>query len=348
MRTIAAVLTASLLLTACSSGGAEEPSPSPTPTESPSPSASPTPPSVFPLTGMPADDPLEDQPVVSVKIENTPAARPLAGIEAADLVYEQIVEGGVTRFAALFHSQLPDEVGPIRSGRLVDVPLLEPWSSVMVYSGARDDVTQALRRANHIGLVADPGTGPVFSRAPDRPGSHDLMAALPLALDQGRDLVDVGPVPATALSFDDDAPVGGVAAEEFTVPLTPSARAGWEWDDGAQVYRRLQNGAPLEVTGDGRIGAATVVLIVTDITTGGCCDTAGNAFTVTRLVDGSGDAVVWRDGHRFEAQWRKGDVGTHLKLLTPDGEPFPMAPGPSWWQLAAADAVPPAPTDDDT
>ncbi|PWG74405.1 DUF3048 domain-containing protein, partial [Enterococcus hirae] len=86
-----------------------------------------------------------DQPVVAVKIENTPSAYPLAGIEQADVVYEQIVEVGVTRFAALFHSQLPERVGPVRSARFVDVPLLQPWAPVLVYSGARGEVNDALR-----------------------------------------------------------------------------------------------------------------------------------------------------------------------------------------------------------
>ena len=108
--------------------------------------------------------------MVSVKIENTPSARPQAGLDRADVVFEEIVEGGVTRFAALFHSDLPAEVGPVRSARLVDVPLLNPWHSILVYSGARGDVTDALRAADHIGLLADPGTGPIFSRRPTVPG----------------------------------------------------------------------------------------------------------------------------------------------------------------------------------
>ena len=110
----------------------EDASPSPTETSSTTPTtdvavADPaTPASAFPLTGVPTDDPRLDQPVVSVKIENTPSARPQAGLDRADVVFEEIVEGGVTRFAALFHSDLPAEVGPVRSARLVDVPLLEP------------------------------------------------------------------------------------------------------------------------------------------------------------------------------------------------------------------------------
>ena len=346
MRIVPAVLAASLVLAACSSGPTGKPTPSPTAasgTASPSPSDT-QPAAAFPLTGVPTDEPRLDQPVVAVKIENTPSAYPLAGIEQADVVYEQLVEGGVTRFAALFHSSLPDRAGPVRSARFVDVPLLEPWSSILVYSGARGEVTQALRNANQIGLLADPGTpdGPIFYRAPDRPGSHDLLADLEAALERGRSEPDVAPVPEPPLAFDDTAPPGGVDQTEFEIAMSSASRAGWAWDDAEGVYRRLRDGEPLPVTGDEPATAANVVLVVADIGEGGCCDTAGQAFTVTDL-EGTGDAIVWRDGQRFEASWSKDADSDHLRLQTADGELFPLAPGSSWWHLAGSSAVPPAP-----
>lgn len=345
MRTIAAVLTASLLLAACSSSPTEEvtSSPSPTATTSPSPSPSPTPASAFPLTGVETDEPLDDQPVVAVKIENTPSAYPLAGIEQADVVYEQIVEGGVTRFAALFHSQLPERVGPVRSARFVDVPLLQPWAPVLVYSGARGEVNDALRGAS-LALEVDPGTrdGPIFFRAPDRPGSHDLLADPTAALDASGEDEEAAPVPEDPFAFDEDAPDDGVEQTDFDIAMTSASTSSWEWDDGDDVYRRLRNGEPFPVV-DGEVGAATVVLVVAGIGQGGCCDTAGNPFTVTNL-EGTGDAVVWRDGQRFEATWSKDSASDPLELLTADGDPFPMATGPSWWHLAGSSAVPDAPT----
>lgn len=344
MRILTAALAASLVLAACSSAPEEAPSPSPEPTtEASSPSPSPTPDDAFPLTGVTTDDPLDDQPVVAVKIENTPSAYPLAGIDRADVVYEQIVEGGVTRFAALFHSDLPERVGPVRSGRFVDVPLLAPWRPVFVYSGARGEVTSALRDAP-LGLVVDNGSqdGPIFYRDPGRPGSHDLLADLTTAIESGRELEDVQPVPDSPLTFDEQAPDGGVEQPEFEVAMTSSNRTGWSWDEADGVYRRLRGGEPLPITDDGEVGAASVVLVVASIGQGGCCDTAGNPFTVTQL-EGSGDAIVWRDGQRFEVRWTKDGDGEHLQLETADGDPFPLAVGPSWWHLASSSAVPAAP-----
>lgn len=349
MRTLLLLVVAGLVVTACSStptaDSTASPSASPSPSStSPSPSPSPTPSPAFPLTGMTTSVPGVDRPVLSVKYDNAPVAQPHAGLEEADLVYEQIVEGGVTRLAALFHSQVPDQVGPVRSARLVDVPLLEPWHSALVYSGARGEVTAALQASDGIGLVADSGP-PVFTRASGRSGSHNLMADPDLAMDRGRELAEVAPVGEQdlPLAFDDEAPAGGVDQADVAIRMTPATTVGWQWDEADGVFRRSQNGSPSRVTGEGRIGAANVVLVATSIGTGGCCDTAGNPYVTTQL-QGSGDALVWRDGQRFEATWRKSSSAAHLQVLTPDGEVFPFAPGPTWYHLAAPSAAPSAPS----
>jgi hypothetical protein len=329
------VLTAALLVTACSSTPAAKlasaPAERPTPTET-----DPAPADTFPLTGEPTDDPREDQPIVAVKIENTSAARPQAGLEAADLVFEQLVEGGLTRFAVLFHSELPTDVGPVRSARFVDIDILGSLGSALVYSGARQEVTDALWQQRLIALIADSGR-PIFRRAPDRPGSHDLMADLEAALALAVTLPQVTPAP-RFLEFG-PAPDGGAPGTEVTIRLSGAARTGWQWDAEAAVYRRFQNEQPQVVTGDGQVGAANVVAIGTDVGTGGCCDTAGNPFTVTRFT-GDGPAVIWRDGLRFEARWVKPSATAHLSLTTTDGQPFPLAPGPTWFHLARPDAIP--------
>ena len=79
-----------------------------------------------------------------VKIENTAKARPQAGLEDADIVFEELVEGGVTRFFAVFQSEVPAQVGPVRSARLVDATLLPPFDGIFLYSGGRDDVQAAI------------------------------------------------------------------------------------------------------------------------------------------------------------------------------------------------------------
>src|SRR5690625_7323483 len=74
---------------------------------------------------------------MSVKVENSAAARPQTGLHSADIVYEEMIEGGQTRFLALFHSQVPEEIGPIRSLRPMDVPLATPYGGQLIFSGVQ-------------------------------------------------------------------------------------------------------------------------------------------------------------------------------------------------------------------
>lgn len=340
-RTVAIVLALALLVVGCR----RAPQVEPTETETPTPSEVETTeaPLLAPLTGLPVDDDFDvDRPVMAVKVENTRAARPQAGLEVADVVVEELVEGGVTRFVALFHSQIPEAVGPIRSAREVDLDILTPFRPILVYSGARPDVTSALAASGLIALLPDDGQ-PVFYRDPERSKSHDLFAYGDRALEKGSTYDEVGTF-TSPFVFDEQPPSGGTPGETLEVRMSGFSQTGWEWDDSAGVYRRLQDGDEHEVV-DGQIGAANVVVVLTDIGPGGCCDTAGNPFVATRMT-GGGPAVVLRDGTRYEARWNKDAVSEHLTIETQDGEVFPFAAGPTWILLAPMNSVPePTPTE---
>lgn len=364
--TLPALVCSALLLAACSGS---EPEPASPPASEPAgvePDA-PEPPEVVepagfaPLAGTPLDqdalDELSGRPLLIVKVDNSPAARPQTGLEVADVVVEELVEGGITRFIALFHSQLPDAVGPVRSGRPVDVQVSSGFTTpVFAYSGARAEVQGLLRSAPVVALEEG---APGFSRVPDRRAPHDLFVAptdiLAAGLDRGAE-----PLLETAFVFADDPPAGPITCDQdatdgdtggdeetscdhpgdaVTIAMSRASIAGWTYDDDAEVYRREQNGAPTEVTGDGQVGAANVVVLATRHFLGGCCDSAGNAYPDTDVTGGD-RALVLRDGERYEARWQKDGAQAPLELVTEDGEPFPLKPGPTWILLPPAAAVP--------
>lgn len=336
-RSAAILAVAAILATAC--GGSPDVEPTETETQTPTPTEveSTEPPQLAPLTGLPVDDDVDlDRPAMAVKIENTSSARPQAGLEVADVVYEELVEGGVTRFIALYHSQIPEVAGPIRSARLVDIDVLVPFRPLLVYSGARPDVTNALIRTGLIALLPDDGQ-PVFYRDPERSRSHDLFAYGDRALEKGSTYDEVGTFESPFV-FDEDPPRGGESIDALEVRMSGFSQTGWEWDDTVGVFRRLQDGRPHEVV-DGEIGAANVVVVLTDIGPGSCCDTAGNPFVATRMT-GGGDAVVLRDGRRYDVRWNKDAVSQHLTIERANGDVFPFAPGPTWILLAPANALP--------
>lgn len=336
---LAALAVLAATVGACSnphSRAAPPPAPSPTRTAAPSPSPTPeAPTATAPLTGEEITDlDVASRPVVAVKVENTAAARPQSGLDEADIVFEEIVEGGITRFAAVFQSRVPEVVGPIRSGRPEDAAVMPAFDPFLFTSGLRPEVGSMLDAAgvHWTGEVRE-----VMWRDGSRSSPHNVYA-------DGEDLFsyaeDRGVPPAEPLrwSFAEAAPPGGEPAESISVAMSSQVRTGWTWDAAAGVYRRLQDGERFAVTGPGRVGAANVLVLGTDIGTRGCCDTAGNPYPHTQVV-GSGQAVVLRDGRHWTGTWSKSSPASHIQVSVA-GRPFTFAPGPTWVLFAPSSALP--------
>jgi hypothetical protein len=295
-----------------------------------------------PFTGIGLDADVLARPALVVKIENSPNARPQSGLDAADVVIEQLVEGGITRFMAVFHSQLPEVAGPVRSARPVDVDLLGGLGpSGFAYSGARVEVRQLLASAPSVAVTEG---APGFFRDERRRAPHDLYVRTAETLAAvtatgARPLRDIGWVfdpepPAEAVACPTSATACPDPGASVVVIMSPSYRTGWTYDERAGVYRRDQNGTSSEVTGGGRIGAANVVILASRHYIG------ISGYDETEAVTEGAPAVVLRDGRRYEAVWVKPSAADPLLLRTPDGRPFPLRPGPTWIHLPRADRLP--------
>ncbi len=324
-----------------------EPEPEPVPEPEPAPEPEPEPGPTSPFTGEEVDEEVLERALVAVKIDNVPQARPQTGLEAADIVIEERVEAGVTRFMALFHSEIPDNVGPTRSARPVDAQLIAGFDrSGFVYSGARAEVRGLLANTPAI-QVTEGGAG--FYRMSGRRAPHNLYNRLPQALDavMQRDptiLDDIGWV------FDEGPPDGEDTCPptddscedpgtSIQIAMSSSYRTGWEYDPAEGVYRRSQNGQPFTVTGEDRIGAANVVVLGTRHYLGqpNCY---GARCPETDVTTSGERAIVLRDGNRYEARWRKPTAGDRLEILTVDGDPFPLKPGKTWVHLPSTSNLP--------
>jgi len=345
-------LAVALVLTACGSGGGQADGPAPDApaaptTDAPMGGATPDAPPVddrprSPLTGLPTDAERLARPVLIAKIENSPNARPQSGLDAADIVIEEVVEGGITRFFAMFHSDLPPVAGPIRSARPVDTDLLGGLGrSGFAFSGARAEVQELLARTPSV-LITEGGAG--FYRDSVRSAPHNLYVRpsetqAAVANRGARPLVDIGWV------FDVDAPTGALVCPagvsgcpdpgaSIIIEMSAAYRSGWTYDRGAGVYRRDQNGRPFTVTGGGSIGADNVVVLATRQYVG------GSGYDETDATTRGAPAIVLRDGNRYAAVWVKPTVGDLLLLQTPGGQPFPLKPGRTWVHLPPAGRMP--------
>ena len=166
-RTLALVAALALAVAACGGGGDEDKAgakKAPTTTK-------PAPTATAPLTGLnDPDGAAQTRPVLSVKIENTPQARPQSGLEVADVVWDEVVEGQITRLLAMFQSRSTDVVGPIRSVRLTDPSIVWPVGGIFAYSGGAPAIVRAIQQAP-VKPVDENTAGPAMFRDPDRRGA---------------------------------------------------------------------------------------------------------------------------------------------------------------------------------
>ena len=326
-----ALAAVALLAAACNrSEPVAEPTVTPTVvTEAPSPTEPPPPP-IAALTGMELDEEL-DRPVLAVKIDNAAAALPPQGLDAADIVFEEEVEGGLTRFLALFHSDDPEEIGPVRSGREVDADLLPEFDPVLAFSGAARPVKNLLEEAE-VPFFEEGQADDAFFRVPDRKAPHNLFANTEQLWDAGEDQeIPTEPV----FEFDQSTPMDGVQTASADLVFSPYSSAQWVWNDTS--WERSQNGSP-HVTADGDvITAQNVVLMRIKTAEGNRTDSAGNP-TVALDVIGKGPAIVLRDGERFHAQWVKEGAESPLQWLDKSGDPLALAPGNTWVELIDVEA----------
>ncbi len=281
-----------------------------------------------PLTGVPLAEGQSppDRSALVVKIDNVGAARPQTGLNQADIVFEEIVEGRATRFAAVFHSQGSNPVGPIRSGRTQDVDLLSGLNQpIFVWSGGNPGV---LRVIGESGFHSINNTGPVpatgFFRT-GRPRPHNLYHNTDPLWQQltwaiGR--------PSPLLRYvEPGAPVAGENRGWLQVQVGHNL-VRWDYDPASDTYLRSQGGRPHQLT-DGRATADNVVVLITNYRPSVVDARSPEAITV-----GTGIAFVMSDGKLQVGVWER-DVRTDpINLYTPEGEPILIAPGRTWVELA--------------
>jgi hypothetical protein len=125
------------------------------------------------------------------------------------------------------------------------------------------------------------------------------------------------------------------------IDMSRVSTTGWTYDEGEGVYRRDQDGADQTTASGDPVGAANVVAVEITTYSGGCCDTSGAPYVVSRTT-GEGRAVVLRDGRWYEARWEREEADDPWQLLV-DGEVLPFAPGPTWLHLVPSERMPPTP-----
>jgi hypothetical protein len=278
------------------------------------------------FTGLPADETITSRAALAVKIDNAVGGPPQWNLADADLVFEENVEG-VTRFVAVFQTNMPDRIGPVRSARTSDVDILASLNRpILAWSGGNPYVTSAVRGAHMYGWLANLSaqSSNCFWRSGTRKAPHNLLLDPACARASATLAGSARPI------FQHDAGGG--------VPGTPEARFNvrmdgldvtWVWDTQSQRYWRRQRGDWHTDVDGTRVGAEDVVVLHVDYRQSPADSRSPEAVTV-----GSGRAVLHRGGHAISGTWSRADRFLPFTLLADDGRVLTLAPGTTFVELS--------------
>lgn len=288
---------------------------------------------VAPLTGLPLDDSsLAERPAIVAKIDNTDRGRPQEALSQADIVFETEIEGGFTRLAAVWHSQTPEELGPVRSGRTTDIGVFSSFNTpIFVWSGANRVHSSLIRNYDMVNLGA--ATRNEYYRSPDRPGTYDLMTDPSVLWGIAAEDGDGG-VPPVHFEYRDDTvglPTAATPVADVRIDYA-SVGIDWTWDATEGGFVRTQSGEPHVDADDVQIVATNVLVAEVNRTSTGMVDTVGSAVNEQVFV-GAGRGWVFTDGHAVEVVWTKPSLSSVATWTTPDGVPVALLPGQTWVEL---------------
>ncbi|PJJ48179.1 Protein of unknown function (DUF3048) [Mumia flava] len=317
---LAGLVLSTALVAACSGDDPEpEAAATPTPTSSGTARDAATLVRANPFTGEAVPDGIPQHRAYLVKIENTDAGAPQSGLGEADLVVEELVEGGLTRIAAFFYSDLPKKVGHVRSTRTTDIALVSPTGGQLVASGGAGKVVSQIRGAGvsfasedtgNLALTRDPGKSAPYDRLLDLKAHADAQSS-------------PGKAPQPYLPFGAGAPEGKAMPKAFGVRFSPTTTTAWRWTGSR--YTRPGSHAP----SSDDFKPDTVLVLHTKQADAGYRDPAGNPVPETVLT-GNGKAQIMHGGKTFTARWHKKNakapfrftIGSKKPLRLPAGKVF--------------------------
>jgi hypothetical protein len=286
----------------------------------------------WPLTGLDAPDEAATRTrVVSVKIENSPAARPQSNLDQADIVYETVTEGGITRFNALFQSMSPEMVGPVRSARLSDTYIVPQYHALFAHCGGDPDLRAELADKSRFDDVDQ-----FFNPAAYWRGGGRLLTDIAKVRTQGIDKRGYeATLQITGLAFKKAPPSGAPTCTAVTVPFSSGNSVTWAYDAASRVYARSINGKPhTDRESKRQYTASNVVVLWAKVR--GVKTTKWGSPVLEIQLNGSGRASVFRDGARIDGTWTTAGKEPPV-FKAPDGTTIKLAPGNTWFQVIAND-----------
>lgn len=290
---------------------------------------------INPLTGLPISAAMQQQRPLAIKVSNAPAiVRPQNGLNSADLLFEHLAEAGLTRFTAVYYSQLPERVGSIRSGRFIDLEIPRMYDAAFAYSGAVGPLRLMFRDSLFFDRIVSPdfGHGGFFRiEDPNRAFEHTLFANpanLRYILEQRGE--NRPPQMQNGMVFHPDPPPGGSPAGRIQIDYR-GTNVFWGYSNGR--YQRWTNGEPhTDANTDEQLNFKNIIIIAAHHQETDILESPGS-FSIQIQIWGEGPVSLFRDGQRYDGRWQRYDSDHMLTFYDLDGNPLPLAPGNSAIQL---------------
>lgn len=278
-----------------------------------------------------------DGPVLAVKIDDTSLARPQIGLEDADLVYIELVEGGLTRLAAIFSSVIPQNIGPVRSARISDIEILSQFGKVVfAYSGAQSLMYPVISNANLWDYGAQHSSPTIYTRDQTRPAPYNMVLRADLLLAKAaNDEREVAQSESPGWTFGDPH-AGGVAIDSVVVRW-PASRYEATWSISEKRWL-LSNGGVADMAANGsQLGPTTFVIQNVEITNSIYRGKSGTYTPYSQTI-GTGTGYILRNGRSFKANWSRASAESGTIWTLANGSEIKFAPGSVW--VALTDQAP--------
>jgi hypothetical protein len=330
MRRLTAILVAlACQVAACSSKKPKPAAAGKTTTSATGPATTPVPAGVAPLTGLPGDPSKLSRPALIVKIDNAPKARPQAGINKADVVVEEMVEGGITRLASVFQST-DSTVEPVRSARSTDIAFASALHKpLFAYSGANPTFLSLVRSAPLVDVGVDKFSS-AYHRDASRQMPYNLVSSTSALYDAASAAASGSKAPPELFAY--GAPAGGTPAKGIDLVFADivTTHVTYTWD--GQGWRRVQNGTPHVDAAGVQVAPTNVVVQFTEYHDTGIRDRSNSVVPEGTLV-GSGEAWFFTAGMVFKGRWSKSSASAVTTYTDASGATMKLTPGRTWVEL---------------
>lgn len=330
-----AVGAAGIVLAGCSSG-----IPDAIPPKAPPPTTSSTPTTAVttasgpdcPLTGTPASGgAVPARAAMAVKVGNYPAGRPQTGLTKADVVFEEPVEGGITRFVAVFQCHGTGMVGPVRSARNIDIGILgQLGHPLIVHVGGIDPVISNIQSSPIVDFELGDYTS-VVQHPSGRVAPYDTFTSTTAIWN----LHTADPTPPQPLFTYSETPPAGTQAGSVSIPFSSYSEVHWRYDPANHLYLRYYGTTPDRLSDGVQNSAANVIVQFVNVYYGPWQENTGGGMEVqANLYTGaSGQALLFRNGVEVQGDWSRSTLGQPTTFTTTSGSPIDLQPGRTWVEL---------------